>query len=755
MKLNIRRILSSFLLSIILIGICSKLVYASSGIKDSIKKYVDKDNLVISNFKKLLNEYNDNGYEIYVLDLLEGYTIPSLIHEEEINKFKETVMSIENVIEENYPDLFKKYEVGTLKSNDGKEFVFLVKSNLVDVIVPNKDKDIKASVNSGKLINISDGEKIQLKKGKYYEITVYKNGKSLYTKEIDLRNYDSNEYNLKYNSNLLLYVGVGVSTLLMGSSIIYIVKKEYIKNLLVNKKSKKVKKQETVKVAKEKYDKLQTENKNSSDKLMNLKDKDMILNKKLSLSKNMKSNLQESQAILIGNNIFNIDELFKNDKYTDILKNNIVRKLVENIDDTDDILEVVKSNNINLQKHINGIYKENAQSINIIVSETDIISKKLRKVQKYISNINDLIYEIRKYNEEYKLEKVQSLVSQSYDIYLTLSECYLKLDDIRLRQSYIEVYKNNEHTYDIIKKSYIQILNDNSKAIDNLYKFIITKESNMKNFTDFMVNAICKINNNVELLYGELKSEVEKIGQDIRNNTLSLNNAMQEFDVNISGTLNKKISEINRQLNIIKNDQISYTKSNLEDLKKSLDADFNNTINRKLIYIEEIVPRIIENINSKKLNLEENPIIIKYKDKLNETSFGYLRTGECLYQDYIKSSKIKLDDYSNIYIMYSKLIEAELFKCLNTKSIGNKQDISLGEIITKLVKRNPSIWGKFKEAVRVKEIQLLRNHSAHNRNSGDGRITEEHVEIIRNFLFNKSISDINQCWLDFIINNRG
>lgn len=94
-------------------------------------------------------------------------------------------MSIENIIEENYPDLFKKYEVETLKSNYGKEFVFLVKSNLVDVIVPNKDKDIKASVNSGKLINISDGEKIQLKKGK-----------SLYTKEIDLRNYNSNEYNL-------------------------------------------------------------------------------------------------------------------------------------------------------------------------------------------------------------------------------------------------------------------------------------------------------------------------------------------------------------------------------------------------------------------------------------------------------------------------------------------------------------------------------------------------------------------------------
>lgn len=35
----------------------------------------------------------------------------------------------------------------------------------------------------------------------------------------------------------------------------------------------------------------------------------------------------------------------------------MVRKILENIDD---ILEVVKSNNINLQKHINGIYKENA-----------------------------------------------------------------------------------------------------------------------------------------------------------------------------------------------------------------------------------------------------------------------------------------------------------------------------------------------------------------------------------------------------------
>lgn len=69
-------------------------------------------------------------------------------------------MSIENFIKENYPNLFKKYEVETLKYNDGKEFVFLVKSNLVDIIVPNKDKDIKASVNSGKLINISNGEKI-------------------------------------------------------------------------------------------------------------------------------------------------------------------------------------------------------------------------------------------------------------------------------------------------------------------------------------------------------------------------------------------------------------------------------------------------------------------------------------------------------------------------------------------------------------------------------------------------------------------
>ena len=151
---------------------------------------------------------------------------------------------------------------------------------------------------------------------------------------------------------------------------------------------------------------------------------------------------------------------------------------------------------------------------------------------------------------------------------------------------------------------------------------MITKENNMKDFTDFMVNAMCKINNNVENLYNELKLEVEKIGQDIRNNTLNLSNAMQEFDVNISGTLK----------------------------------------------------------------------------------------------------------------------EAELFKCLNINSIGNKQDISLGKIIAKLVNSNSSIWNKFEEEVRVQEIQLLRNHSAHNRNSGDGRITEEHVKIIREFLFNESIN---------------
>lgn len=210
---------------------------------------------------------------------------------------------------------------------------------------------------------------------------------------------------------------------------------------------------------------------------------------------------------------------------------------------------------------------------------------------------------------------------------------------------------------------------------------MITKENNMKDFTDFMVNAMCKINNNVENLYNELKLEVEKIGQDIRNNTLNLSNAMQEFDVNISGTLNRKISEINRRLNEITNEQESYTKSNLKDFKESLK-----------------------------------------------------------YEDYINSPKVKLDDYSNIYIMYSKLIEAELFKCLNINSIGNKQDISLGKIIAKLVNSNSSIWNKFEEEVRVQEIQLLRNHSAHNRNSGDGRITEEHVKNIREFLFNESIN---------------
>ena len=169
--------------------------------------------------------------------------------------------------------------------------------------------------------------------------------------------------------------------------------------------------------------------------------------------------------------------------------------------------------------------------------------------------------------------------------------------------------------------------------------------------------------------------------EDIRNNTLNLSNAMQEFDVNISGTLNRKISEINRRLNEITNEQESYTKSNLKDFKESLK-----------------------------------------------------------YEDYINSPKVKLDDYSNIYIMYSKLIEAELFKCLNINSIGNKQDISLGKIIAKLVNSNSSIWNKFEEEVRVQEIQLLRNHSAHNRNSGDGRITEEHVKIIREFLFNESIN---------------
>lgn len=706
MYLKLERIIKTIMtVSLLLITMLTSLTYAESDIAKNINKLSKKDNLTINSFKELVNDYNNNGYTVYVLDLQEGYTIPKLITDESINEVKETCSSIENLTEENYPNIFKNFEVEFLKSQNGKEFVFLLESNLVKVIIQTKGDAIQASINGNNLVNISEGEEIYLQRGKTYTLNVYKNGNEIYSKDIDLTNYDLDEYKIQ-STNYLVWI-----ILLLILSIIGFI---FIKNILKKGSSKSVIK-----------------------KIKPITEPEL-----------------DNDSIGLPNKIESISKLLKNNEYEDVLDVEIIDKLKDHIHSTDSRLRLVKNNNQNILKNIDINDYNKKIVISEILDESDEVNEDLQKIKDDVHKLELLIKDIQKYDEDQKIREIKRVVEKSKNIFIKLQKCYLSLDDIKSRQYYIEAYdiSSNKLANNSIytKESYIDIVDNNTKILKNLVEYIIKRDKDMKDFTQFISEEMISINDSIKNVYSEMKSEVNIISDSLKENSLNMNIAMKELDANVIKILNKSINDIRKQISDIEKSS-NHKKSlgiNLNKLKENLKEDIEKAINMKLDVIEELIPIIVENIKNKNININNMPILKKYKGILDKTSFEYLRTAEYLYSEQIENKKIKLEDYSNIYIMYSKLLEYELFKCLD-KSIQNKNKyLSLGKILDYLLKYNRDIWSDFNNSLKMKDIQSLRNHAAH---KSDSTIKISHVNCIRNLLFEISKENNNECWLDFII----
>ena len=112
-------------------SIFSVISFGESNISQEISRFSNKENLSISDFKEFAKEQEYKGYKLYILDVQEGFTLPKLITDENINKVKDIVNKQSNISrdivnESTYPELFRQYDVEFLKCKDNREFIFLL-----------------------------------------------------------------------------------------------------------------------------------------------------------------------------------------------------------------------------------------------------------------------------------------------------------------------------------------------------------------------------------------------------------------------------------------------------------------------------------------------------------------------------------------------------------------------------------------------------------------------------------------------------
>lgn len=88
----------------------------------------------VMDFEKIYEDYEEKEEEFYVIDFDGGYTLPSLVKDPLINKLKSDIeknlISNRDVLEENYPELFEKFNVEIVSCKDGSKFVALSEKNL-------------------------------------------------------------------------------------------------------------------------------------------------------------------------------------------------------------------------------------------------------------------------------------------------------------------------------------------------------------------------------------------------------------------------------------------------------------------------------------------------------------------------------------------------------------------------------------------------------------------------------------------------
>ena len=719
-KLKQKEIVKLMISTLLIIQFFSVISFGESNISQEISRFSNKENLSISDFKEFAKEQEYKGYKLYILDVQEGFTLPKLITDENINKVKDIVNKQSNISrdivnESTYPELFRQYDVEFLKCKDNREFIFFIESNLVNLVVKQSSDNIEVSVDGKSPIKLS-GEGIPLKKGHIYNITVYKDGNEKLSKEVNLTNYKKDVYELNVGSNIIPIMVVVIGVMLVLISIV-VVKK--------------------------------------------IKDKQQQPNSEQENDKGDNIQIQElprsiSNPVIIGESVYEYKELLEHEGYEDILQVQAINKLETHLNTTKSRLNLVTNKNFDILSNAYNSDISFISEINKIKDHSYEINLALDQIQRDIDNLKHSIRNIKKEPEEKKINKIKLSIEIAKDIYLRLEDCYLGLEEIKSEQYLIKeaisISTGQPGGSIYTNQSYIDIVNNNAKVLDELVKHVIRRDNQMDDFKSFIENEMKNMSKSIDNVYLKMENEVSRICQSVKDNNTSMNNALNNFDANIINTLNLKINYINKQLESINKNPFEINKG-INTLEQSLISEFNKTIKTKLDILEEIVPTLIDKVNSEYKHNNEYDLCNEYEDKLDEVSLGYLRTAEYLYRMSTNSRSMKLYVYSSIYIMYSKLLEAELAKCINKSYLRNPMNRTLGNMVGWLSKHKSKTWENFLDVLKENDIKLLRNHAAHNEISGNGIIEIKHVGQIRDFLFDKSQAN-NTCWLEFIINEQ-
>ena len=88
----------------------------------------------VMDFEKIYEDYEEKEEEFYVIDFNGGYTLPSLVKDPLINELKSDIeknsISNRDVLEDNYPELFEKFNIEIVSCKDGSKFVVLSEKSL-------------------------------------------------------------------------------------------------------------------------------------------------------------------------------------------------------------------------------------------------------------------------------------------------------------------------------------------------------------------------------------------------------------------------------------------------------------------------------------------------------------------------------------------------------------------------------------------------------------------------------------------------
>ncbi|MGL4655572.1 MAG: hypothetical protein ACRCWM_06800 [Sarcina sp.] len=191
------------------------------------------------------------------------------------------------------------------------------------------------------------------------------------------------------------------------------------------------------------------------------------------------------------------------------------------------------------------------------------------------------------------------------------------------------------------------------------------------------------------------------------------------------------------------------TISKFKDLKEGLDARRKTKVITDNQYLletaiiheerEKMLELFVEQTGEMEFEFDNLKFIKKYQESISQKGFRQLKNAEGIYIALLDHQYL-LDDYSAVYIMYTKFLEIEM--SAKIKYEGRTTNFS------NLLKRvnNDYEWKFFVEGFNHLQIREKRNLAAH---GGDVSISFEDVEDIRKFILRdeviNTIASRNSC----------